>query len=82
MCKALKGELYENRGHTQDTTTCKQVACKKPKKKKKDATNMKIEHGSSYCSRHQPHNKHVRQILWFHPLQCKICDVHCDYVLH
>jgi hypothetical protein len=52
MCKALKGELYENRGHTQDTTTCKQVACKKPKKKKKDATNMKIEHGSSYCSRH------------------------------
>jgi len=35
MCKALKGELNENWGHTQDTTSCKQVACKKQKKNKK-----------------------------------------------
>jgi hypothetical protein len=52
MCKALKVELYENWAHTQDTTSCKQIACKKPNQKKKDATKMKIEHGSSYCKRH------------------------------
>lgn len=33
MCKALEDELCENQAHTQDTTSCKQVACKMQKKK-------------------------------------------------
>jgi hypothetical protein len=57
MCKALKVEIYKNRANTQDATSCKQVACKK---QKKDVTNMKIEHRSSYCNGHSPHKKHVR----------------------